>query len=89
MAGHVSGAPSTPDRTPTATGYTHMMKGNGTAVNDTYQTTTKSPSGAQPDGLCSACRHPLADHDRIAARFCSATTVGHHDRGCVCTAVQK
>jgi hypothetical protein len=56
------------------------------AVNDTYQDTTASPAGGQPVVICSACAHPWAEHDRIAARYCAATTVGHHDRGCVCTA---
>ncbi|MPY98513.1 MAG: hypothetical protein GEU97_11050 [Actinophytocola sp.] len=35
---------------------------------------------------CPACPHPWDDHDRIAARFCAATTDRHFDRGCVCTA---
>ncbi|WP_221465104.1 RGCVC family protein [Actinophytocola algeriensis] len=55
-------------------------------MNDTYSNTTRSPSAALPVVACSACGHPSAEHDRIAARFCTATTVGHHDRGCVCTA---
>jgi len=35
---------------------------------------------------CPACPHPWDDHDRIAARFCAATTDRQFDRGCVCTA---
>jgi hypothetical protein len=35
---------------------------------------------------CSACAHPWGEHDQIAARYCAATIVGHHERGCVCTA---
>lgn len=54
-------------------------------VNDMHQKTTESPSGDQPAVACSACGHPWAEHDRIAARFCAATTVGRHERGCVCT----
>ncbi|MFL6122617.1 RGCVC family protein [Actinophytocola sp.] len=54
-------------------------------MNDTRPTTTEAPSGAQPATACSACGHPWGEHDQIAARFCAATTVGHHDRGCVCT----
>ena len=54
-------------------------------VNGTSQNVTDSRSGSQPAVACSACGHPWAEHDRIAARFCAATTVGHHDRGCVCT----
>lgn len=55
------------------------------AVNEMHQNTTESPAGGEPAVACSACGHPWAEHDRIAARFCAATTVGRHDRGCVCT----
>jgi hypothetical protein len=53
-------------------------------VSDTYPT-TESPPGDRPAVACPACGHPSAEHDRISARYCAATTVGHHDRGCVCT----
>jgi hypothetical protein len=33
---------------------------------------------------CDVCPHPRADHDAIAARFCSATVNGAIARGCVC-----
>ncbi|WP_436691870.1 MULTISPECIES: RGCVC family protein [unclassified Geodermatophilus] len=33
---------------------------------------------------CDVCPHPRADHDAIAARFCSATGTGAIARGCVC-----
>jgi hypothetical protein len=33
---------------------------------------------------CDVCPHPHADHDAIAARFCSATGNGAIARGCVC-----
>jgi hypothetical protein len=33
---------------------------------------------------CDVCPHPRADHDAIAARFCSATGDGAIARGCVC-----
>jgi len=34
---------------------------------------------------CTACPHPWDDHDRIGARFCTATAAaGLLDRGCVC-----
>jgi hypothetical protein len=59
---------------------------NDTTVNDTHTNTTRSLSGGQTAVACSACGHPWDEHDQIAARFCAATTVGHHDRGCVCTA---
>ncbi|MCT2582034.1 RGCVC family protein [Actinophytocola gossypii] len=47
-----------------------------------------TPNGSEtPDTTaCAACPHPWPDHDRIAARFCTATTVGKLGRGCVCTA---
>jgi hypothetical protein len=35
---------------------------------------------------CGVCPHPHADHDAIAARFCSATRNGAIARGCVCQA---
>jgi hypothetical protein len=34
--------------------------------------------------LCAVCPHPLARHDAIGLRFCTATTDGAFDRGCVC-----
>ena len=55
------------------------------AVNGTYQN-TESPSGGQTAVACSACGHPWAEHDQIAARYCTATTAGRYERGCVCTA---
>jgi hypothetical protein len=54
------------------------------AVNDTYRNTAGSPAAELPAVACSACAHPWAEHDQIGARFCAATTVGRHDRGCVC-----
>ncbi|WP_179118249.1 RGCVC family protein [Saccharothrix sp. ALI-22-I] len=33
---------------------------------------------------CAVCPHPWATHDRIAMRFCTATTTENHSRGCVC-----
>ena len=35
---------------------------------------------------CAVCPHPWMFHDRIAARYCTATVAGKFDRGCVCTA---
>lgn len=37
-------------------------------------------------GGCAVCPHPWAFHDRIAARYCTATVAGAFSRGCVCTA---
>lgn len=33
---------------------------------------------------CRVCAHDEAAHDRIATRFCAATTAGGLDRGCAC-----
>jgi hypothetical protein len=33
---------------------------------------------------CDVCPHPHADHDAIAARFCSATLNNAIARGCIC-----
>lgn len=45
-------------------------------------------SGNTPDDDvargCAVCPHLWADHDRIAARFCTATVAGKFSRGCVC-----
>ena len=59
------------------------------AVNDTYPKTTGSRSDGQAPAACSACAHPWAEHDQIAARFCAATTVERHNRGCVCQPASK
>jgi hypothetical protein len=34
---------------------------------------------------CAVCPHPWTFHDRIAARYCTATIAGQFSRGCVCT----
>jgi hypothetical protein len=37
------------------------------------------------DGACPVCPHPLAAHDTISLRFCSATEAqASTTRGCVC-----
>lgn len=36
--------------------------------------------------LC-ACGHSMAEHDSVAARYCSATASGDLHRDCVCTVV--
>jgi len=41
-------------------------------------------AGAMNKEACDVCPHPHADHDAIAARFCSATGNGAIARGCVC-----
>jgi len=35
--------------------------------------------------VCAVCPHPWTFHDRIAARYCTATIAGEFSRGCVCT----
>ncbi|HEX6358627.1 RGCVC family protein [Actinophytocola sp.] len=53
-------------------------------MTDTYPNTSGPGPAGQAVATCSACAHPWGAHDQIAARFCAATTVGHHERGCVC-----
>ncbi len=52
---------------------------------DATETIATEP-GAAETPRCAACPHPLASHDRIALRFCTATTSENHSRGCVCGA---
>lgn len=35
---------------------------------------------------CAVCPHPWPTHDRIAARYCTATVAAKVTRGCICTA---
>ena len=39
---------------------------------------------AEDEARCGSCPHPLAAHDPIGLRFCSATRAGDISRGCVC-----
>jgi hypothetical protein len=34
---------------------------------------------------CDVCAHPLAEHDRIARRYCVATFASAVTRGCICS----
>ena len=43
----------------------------------TEPTTSENPQ-------CAVCPHPWAAHDRVAARFCTATISERHSRGCAC-----
>ncbi len=43
--------------------------------------TTERPSVV---AVCDVCPHPVASHDAIGLRFCSATFDGAMTRGCVC-----
>jgi hypothetical protein len=38
----------------------------------------------EQEPACDVCPHPLAKHDAIGLRFCSATLSGAITRGCVC-----
>jgi hypothetical protein len=41
--------------------------------------------GDEVTAQCAVCPHPWTFHDRIAARYCTATVAGKSSRGCVCT----
>ncbi|WP_217281034.1 RGCVC family protein [Kibdelosporangium persicum] len=49
--------------------------------------TTKQDIEDQGDAICATCPHPWRTHDRIAMRYCAATTRSSDadSRGCVCT----
>jgi hypothetical protein len=47
-------------------------------------TATIATADAPISSQCAACPHPIATHDRISLRFCTATTSEKHSRGCVC-----
>ncbi|ROP41041.1 RGCVC family protein [Saccharothrix texasensis] len=53
-------------------------------VMPTIESTDAAGTTAAENPRCAACPHPWATHDRIAMRFCTATTSGGHHRGCVC-----
>jgi hypothetical protein len=40
--------------------------------------------GAPTGPASCACGHSSASHDRVAARYCAATTAGNISRGCLC-----
>ena len=39
------------------------------------------------EDLCPTCKHPLASHDVISARWCAATKLGIGRRECICSGV--
>jgi len=45
---------------------------------------TETETAAAETPQCAVCPHPWESHDRIALRFCAATTSENHSRGCVC-----
>jgi hypothetical protein len=47
--------------------------------------TVTEPIAADPHhSTCTACPHAWDAHDRIGIRYCTASTKGRLDRGCVC-----
>jgi len=40
--------------------------------------------GAHGDAMCEVCGHALAAHDRIAQRYCEATSHNALSRTCIC-----
>jgi hypothetical protein len=62
----------------------------GTTNTTTFQhpeNATKPDTEDRGDALCASCPHPWQNHDRIAVRYCTATTKASDasSRGCVCT----
>jgi hypothetical protein len=49
------------------------------------QPSTNGPTDALPEDACAACPHPMAAHDPIGVRYCSATAAGGLTRECVCS----
>jgi hypothetical protein len=41
-------------------------------------------AGPEAEAACDMCRHPAAEHDQIAARYCDATRAHALSRGCIC-----
>jgi hypothetical protein len=41
---------------------------------------------ASPPATECPCGHPDAQHDRVAVRYCAATTAKHLGRSCICQA---
>ncbi len=51
---------------------------------------TKPAVEESSDEACATCPHPWHSHDRIAARYCTASAAGGRpDRGCVCTTTKE
>ena len=56
-----------------------------TAQTQTIPAPDTSVNGPLAAGACAVCPHPLAAHDAISLRFCSATAaLAATTRGCVC-----
>lgn len=47
-------------------------------------TVAKPGPGDTTSVICAVCPHAWDAHDRIGIRYCSATTAGGLQRGCVC-----
>jgi hypothetical protein len=54
-------------------------------------TQLRTPATGGPDtdesraAECSACGHPLRDHDEIGRRYCAASQVNALSRRCICS----
>ncbi|HEY2060693.1 MAG TPA: RGCVC family protein [Amycolatopsis sp.] len=57
-----------------------------TAADAPAEPLSETPVEPLAENACPSCPHPLDSHDVIARRFCTATSAGHLDRGCVCGA---
>src|SRR4051794_27991415 len=55
----------------------NRTSGSDVAMAHTHPNT--SAPGAETALACSACAHLWIEHDQIAARYCTATMVGHHE----------
>lgn len=53
-------------------------------VMPTVESTATTATDTTKSSQCAACPHPVASHDRIALRYCTATVNEKHSRGCVC-----
>jgi hypothetical protein len=55
--------------------------GHGEMTTSTPKTATET---APTSELCASCPHPLADHDALGLRYCTASGVSGLSRGCIC-----
>jgi hypothetical protein len=67
-----------------------MRAGCTGSVRFAVMTSTPAETAAviaeRPEVGCDTCPHPVAAHDAISLRFCSATRAAALTRGCVCPA---
>ena len=56
-----------------------------TAPTQSLPATDTPADGPLAAGACAVCPHPLAAHDTISLRFCTATAaIAATTRGCIC-----